>query len=53
MVKHTRSPHAGNPAGAPAPRASRDERFAAGKLLRDRVTREEHGTWKPPPVEKT
>ena len=34
--------------GPPAPRASRDERFAAGKLLRDRVPREEHGTWKPP-----
>ena len=33
------------PAGA---RASRDERFAAGKRLRDRVPREEHGTWKPP-----
>ena len=48
MVKHTRSPHAGKPAGPPAPRASRDERFAAGKALRDRVPREELGTWKPP-----
>ena len=42
------SPHAGKSGSAPAPRASRDERFAAGKRLRDRVPREEHGTWKPP-----
>ena len=38
------APKSGNP---PAHRASRAERFAAGKLLRDRVPREEHGTWKP------
>ena len=48
MAKHTRSPHAGKSEVPPAPRASRDERFAAGKRLRDRVPREEHGTWKPP-----
>ena len=48
MAKHTRDPHAGKPGSPPAPRASRDERFAAGKRLRDRVPREEHGAWKPP-----
>ena len=48
MAKHTRSPHAGKSEVPPAPRASRVERFAAGKRLRDRVPREEHGTWKPP-----
>ena len=48
MAKHTRSPQAGKSQVPPAPRASRDERFAAGKLLRDRVPLEEHGTWKPP-----
>ena len=47
MAKHTRSPHAGKSGVAPAPRASRAERFAAGKRLRDRVPREEHGAWKP------
>ena len=48
MAKHTRSSHAGKSGAPPAPRASRDERFAAGKRLRDRVPREDHGTWKPP-----
>jgi uncharacterized protein (DUF2252 family) len=48
MVKHTRSPHAGRSAVPQEARASRDERFAAGKQLRDRVPREEHGTWKAP-----
>jgi uncharacterized protein (DUF2252 family) len=48
MAKHTRVSHAGKSEASPAPRASREERFAAGKLLRNRVPREDHGTWKPP-----
>ncbi len=48
MGKRTRSHHAGKAEFATTPRASRDERFAAGKRLRDRVPLEEHGTWKPP-----
>ena len=46
MPKHSRSPHSGKSEVSPALRASRDERFAAGKALRDRVPREHHGEWK-------
>ena len=48
MAKRIRKPHA---VKAPTPAArtgSRDERQAAGKALRDRVPREQHGEWKPP-----
>ena len=31
-----------------APTANRAERYAAGKALRDRVPREQHGEWKAP-----
>ena len=48
MAKHPRGTHALESAVPTAPRASRDERFAAGKRLRDRVPLEAHGTWKPP-----
>ncbi len=45
MATRTRKPHTGKSSTA---RATRDERFAAGKALRDRVPRESHGAWKPP-----
>ena len=45
MVKQ--SPHAGKSV-PPAPHANREERYAAGKALRDRVPREQHGEWKAP-----
>ena len=48
MGKRTRNHHAGKAEFAMTPRPSREERFAAGKWLRDRVPLEEHGTWKPP-----
>ena len=48
MAKRHRTSHSGNPDRGPARRASRDERLAAGKALRDRVPREDHGKWKPP-----
>ncbi len=48
MAKHTRFQHSGKSGVLPAPRPSRDERFAAGKRLRDRLPLEEHGTWRPP-----
>ena len=35
-------------AAAVAPTANRAERYAAGKALRDRVPREQHGEWKAP-----
>ena len=47
MTKQIRSPRAGKSQVPPAPRASRAERLAAGKRLRDRLPREEHGAWKP------
>ncbi len=47
MAKRSPDPHHGKPAPA-ALRARRDERLAAGKLLRDRVPREEQGVWKVP-----
>ena len=48
MARQNRRPHAAKSEVPPPPRASRDERFAAGKRLRDRVPWEEHGTWKAP-----
>ena len=45
MAKNT--PHAGKSV-PPASHANRDERYAAGKALRDRVPREQHGEWKAP-----
>ncbi len=48
MPKHTRSPHPGRSEVPAAPPVSRDERFSAGKALRDRVPREQHGEWKAP-----
>jgi uncharacterized protein (DUF2252 family) len=47
MAKVTAKPPIAKRVAAPAPRASRDERYAAGKALRDRVPREQHGAWKP------
>ena len=48
MVKSTRKPRVAKPEAAPAPRMNRNERYAAGKALRDRVPREQHGEWKEP-----
>ena len=40
-------PHPRNNAAASAVPADRQERYAAGKALRQRVAREQHGEWKP------
>ena len=45
MAKNT--PHAGKSVPL-APHSNRDQRYAAGKALRDRVPREQHGEWKAP-----
>ena len=45
--RHARTEEAQKSGNPQAHRASRAERFAAGKLLRNRVPREEHGSWKP------
>src|SRR5204863_120969 len=44
----TRKLRAKKPTAAPARPANRAERYAAGKALRDRVPREQHGEWNPP-----
>ncbi|TMH37694.1 MAG: DUF2252 domain-containing protein, partial [Betaproteobacteria bacterium] len=48
MNKDARKLRATKPAAAPARPANRAERYAAGKALRDRVPREQHGEWKAP-----
>ena len=48
MAKITSKSRVGKPKATLAPRATRDERYAAGKALRDRVPREQHSEWKPP-----
>src|SRR5437764_6985284 len=48
MNKDARKLRAKKPTAAPARRAYRAERYAAGKALRDRVPREQHGEWKAP-----
>ena len=48
MSKHARNPRTGKTAPAPSRPASYAERYAAGKALRDRVPREQHGEWKAP-----
>ena len=44
----TRSPRAHPVAATPTLPPHRDARYAAGKALRDRVPREQHGEWQPP-----
>jgi hypothetical protein len=39
--------HARNTRSAPVIPASRNERYAAGKALRQRVAREQHSDWTP------
>jgi uncharacterized protein (DUF2252 family) len=47
--KTPRTPSKGESANAsPSDFLSRKERIAAGKALRDKVPRDEHGNWKPP-----
>src|SRR5206468_9119536 len=48
MTKSSRSSRTGKSAAASARPANRAERYAAGKALRDRVPREQHGEWNPP-----
>jgi len=48
MNKSRPKTRAGKAGAAPAVRADRDARYAAGKALRDRVPREKHGEWKAP-----
>ena len=40
-------PHPRNAAAASAVPASREERYAEGKALRQRVPRQQHGEWTP------
>src|SRR5438094_9637290 len=48
MTKSSRSSRTGKSVSSAMQRASRAERYAAGKALRDRVPREQHGKWKAP-----
>src|SRR5436309_14562222 len=48
MKRDARNPLSTKTPVAPARRANRAERYAAGKALRDRVPREQHGEWKAP-----
>ncbi|MDS4069777.1 MAG: DUF2252 family protein, partial [Candidatus Competibacter sp.] len=51
MTKNHRSPRSPRPhpvAATPALSPNRAARYAAGKALRDRVPREQHGEWQPP-----
>src|SRR5947207_4584421 len=48
MKRDARNPRSTKTTAAPARPANRTERYAAGKALRDRVPREQHGEWKAP-----
>src|SRR5216110_3249734 len=48
MNRDARNKRSAKTTVAPVRRANRAERYAAGKALRDRVPREQHGEWKAP-----